>query len=239
MSRASQSAMLDWAIPVLLLVALTIPFFRSDIDVRIARYFYVPGAGFPVGAEPLWLALKHFGVIPAWIVAIGALGVWIGSFVRPRLRPMRRGAIFLVLVMAIGPGLMVNDVFKQHWGRPRPRDLVELGGTRAYVAPLVKSPRENGGSFCSGHAATAFYLLTPYFLLRRRSRRNAAAVLVGGIVYGSMMGYARMAQGAHFLSDILWALGIVYLTGLALYYVLGLQHDEPVSEGVATGHASG
>src|SRR5712672_3607083 len=107
MSRASRSAILDWAIPVLLLVALTIPFFRTDVDVRIARHFYVPGVGFPVGAEPLWRALKHFGVIPAWIVAVGALGVWIGSFARPRLRPMRRGAIFLVLVMAIGPGLIV------------------------------------------------------------------------------------------------------------------------------------
>lgn len=223
MSRALRRAFLDWTIPVLLLATLTIPFFRSDVDMRIARHFYVPGAGFPVGAEPLWRALKYYGVIPAWLVSIGALGVWIASFARPRLRSMRRGAIFLVLVMAIGPGLIVNGVFKAHWGRPRPRDMVELGGTRAYVAPLVKGPRENGGSFCSGHAATAFYLLTPYFLLRRRSRWNAAAVLVCGLAYGSMMGYARMAQGAHFLSDIVWALGVVYLSALAVFYALGLH----------------
>jgi membrane-associated PAP2 superfamily phosphatase len=30
------------------------------------------------------------------------------------------------------------------------------------------------------------------------------------------MGYARLAQGGHFLSDILWSWGIVWLTGLIL-----------------------
>jgi membrane-associated PAP2 superfamily phosphatase len=38
-----------------------------------------------------------------------------------------------------------------------------------------------------------------------------------------MMGYARMAQGAHFLSDIVWALGVVYLSALAVFYALGLH----------------
>jgi membrane-associated PAP2 superfamily phosphatase len=225
MSRGRRAAVLDWAIPIVLLIAATIPFYRTDIDVRIARHFYVPGRGFPIGAEPLWWWCKHYGVIPAWVLACSALGVFIASFIRPRLRAARRGAIFLVFVMAFGPGLIVNDVFKEHWGRPRPRDLVEMGGTKEYVPPLVKSPRENGGSFCSGHAATGFYLLTPYFLLRRRARWKAAAVLGVGLVYGSLMGYARIAQGAHFLSDIVWSLGIVYLSALALFYLVGVYNE--------------
>jgi membrane-associated PAP2 superfamily phosphatase len=220
MTRTVRNTVLDWTIPVVLLLGLSIPFWTSDLDVRVARSFYVPGAGWPVGAEPLWRFLKHYGVFPAWIVAVGALVVWGGSFARPRLRSMRRDAMFLVLVMAIGPGVLVNDVFKEQWGRPRPRDLVEFGGQREYVAPLIKGPPENGGSFASGHAATGFYLLTPYFLLRRRWPGWALAVFAGGITYGALVGYARMAQGAHFLSDILWALGIVYLTALALFYLL-------------------
>jgi hypothetical protein len=142
-----RAVVLDWTIPVVLLAVLTIPFFITDIDMRMARHFYVPGQGFPVGAKPLWWWCKHYGVIPAWILTISALGVFIGSFARPRMRGMRRGALFLVLVMGFGPGLIVNDVFKEHWGRPRPHDLVELGGAREYVPPLVKSPKENGGSF--------------------------------------------------------------------------------------------
>lgn len=223
MSRDTRAVVLDWGIPTVLLVAMTIPFYRTDMDVRIARHFYVPGEGFPVGAQPLWWWCKHYGVMPGWVLASSALGVFVGSFIRPRLRWWRRRALFLVLVMMLGPGVIVNDVFKEHWGRPRPRDLVELGGTRDYVPPLVKGPRENGGSFCSGHAATAFYLFTPYLFLRRRSRGTAGAVLAAGILYGSLVGYARMAQGAHFLSDIVWSFWIVYLTMLAVFYALGLH----------------
>jgi membrane-associated PAP2 superfamily phosphatase len=223
---------MDWTLPVVLLVALTIPFWTGDLDVRVARHFYVPGEGWPRGAEPLWRSLKHYGVIPAWTVALGALGVWIASYFKPALRHMRRGAMFLVLVMAIGPGVLVNDVFKEQWGRPRPKDLVEFGGERAYVAPLIKSPREYGGSFASGHAATGFYLLIPYFLLRRRSPGKATAVFAGGIIYGSLVGYARIAQGAHFLSDVLWALGLVYLTGVVLFYLLRI----PPGDAGGSGH---
>ena len=223
MSRSTRSALLDWTIPVVLLAVLTIPFFRTDIDMHIARHFYVPGVGFPTGAKPVWHWFKYFGTIPPLAVAISALGVVIGSFIGPRLRALRRGALFLVLAMAIGPGLITNNVFKDHWGRPRPRDMVEMGGARDYVPPLVMSPPDYGHSFASGHAAAAFYMLTPYFLLRRRSPWKAAGVFVVGLTYGSLMGYARMAQGAHFLSDVLWSLGIVYVCALTVFYVLGLH----------------
>jgi membrane-associated PAP2 superfamily phosphatase len=223
MTREDRTALLDWTIPTILLVALTFPFWATDLDVRAARHFYVSGEGWPVGAEPLWKFLKYYGVVPAWVIATTALAAWIASFARPRFRRMRRGAMFLVFVMVIGPGVLVNDVFKEQWGRPRPRDLVEFGGTREYVAPLIKSPPEHGGSFASGHAATGFYLLTPYFLLRRRWPWRAAGVFVAGLGYGSLVGYARMAQGAHFMSDVLWALGIVYFTALILFYFFRLQ----------------
>ena len=237
MTRTARNAILDWTVPVVLLAALTIPFWQSDLDVRVARHFYVPGSGWPLGAEAPWRFLKHYGVIPAWILGVAALGVWVASFLKPALRHARRGALFLVLVMAIGPGVIVNDIYKEQWGRPRPRDLVEFGGTRDYVRPLIKSPREYGGSFASGHAAMGFYLLTPYFLLRRRSRWRAAGAFTGGIVYGALVGFARIVQGAHFLSDVVWAFGIVYLTAVALFYVLRLQQEPggPVAAGGESG----
>jgi membrane-associated PAP2 superfamily phosphatase len=229
MSR--RAVVLDWTIPVVLLALLTIPFFTTNIDMRIARHFYVHGQGFPIGAEPLWRWLKHEGAIPPIVVSFIALIAFIVSYFSAGVRPHRRAALFLVLAMALGPGLIVNDVFKDNWGRPRPRDVIELGGTRDYVPPLVMSPRGNGASFMSGHAATAFYLMTPYFLFRRRSRARAFAFFFGGLAYGALMGYARIAQGAHFLSDIVWSLGIVYLTALTLFYLI---HPNDVPVGLPT-----
>jgi membrane-associated PAP2 superfamily phosphatase len=227
--KRATATTLDWAIPVVVLVGLSVPFWTGDLDVSVARRYHEPGAGWPRGGDSPWDFLYHYGVIPAWVVSVSALVVFLASFRRTRLRVHRRAAAFLVLVMVVGPGLVVNNLYKENWGRPRPRDLVVFGGERDYVAPLVKSPREHGNSFVSGHAATGFYLLTPYFLLRRRARARALAVLAVGLAYGSLMGLARMIQGAHFLSDVLWALGFVYLTALAFFYLLRLDRDGPAA----------
>jgi membrane-associated PAP2 superfamily phosphatase len=225
--RRSRAWLCDGLIPILLLVGLTVPFWTTSLDLDIARAFYAPGEGWPRGSEQPWHALKHQGVSPAWVLVAAALGVFTSSFWSARARPHRRAALFLVLVMAVGPGLIVNDVFKKNWGRPRPKDVFEFGGDRAYVRPWIKSPRENGGSFASGHAATAFYLLTPYFLFRKRRRAVAAGFLALGIGYGCLMGCARTMQGAHFASDVVWALGFVYLSGALLYHALRLDRPPP------------
>jgi len=37
---------------------------------------------------------------------------------------------------------------------------------------------------------------------------------------------ARVAQGGHFVSDVLWAWGIVHLTAVSLYYLMGLDREQ-------------
>jgi membrane-associated PAP2 superfamily phosphatase len=66
-------------------------------------------------------------------------------------------------------------------------------------------------------------LFAPYFFLRRRSVKWALFFLALGLFYGSFVGLARMIQGKHFLSDVVWAGGLVYLTGLAFFYMLRLH----------------
>ena len=63
------------------------------------------------------------------LLAAGALVTFTLSYWYPsRLLAWRRPALFLVLVAALGPGLLINVVFKDHYGRPRPREVQELGG---------------------------------------------------------------------------------------------------------------
>lgn len=223
--HARRPALLDWLLALVVLVGLTVPYWTTDIDVVMARHFYTPGVGWADSGHQPWNFLGRYGVIPAWVLAVSALAVFIVSFWWGRIRAHRRAALFFVLVMVVGPGILTNSVFKKNWGRPRPRDLVEFNGNREYVKPWVKNAPDHGHSFASGHAAAAFYLLTPYFLVRRRSRAWALFFLVLGLTYGSLMGWARMRQGAHFLSDVFWGLGFVYLSGLALLYLLRLHGE--------------
>lgn len=217
--------LLDWLLPVVILIALTIPFWTTNLDMSVASHFYSPAHGWDRGGEQPWKGLYHYGVIPAWVIAVSVLGVFIASFRKATLRRYRRAAIFLVLSMALGPGLVVNVVFKDHWGRPRPRDVHEFGGDRDFVGPWIKKPADNGNAFASGHASMGFFLMVPYFLCRRRLRRWALLFVVLGLAYGGLMGVARMMQGAHFLTDVLWALGFVYLSALAVFYALGLDRN--------------
>jgi hypothetical protein len=70
-----------------------------------------------------------------------------------------------------------------------------------------------------------FYLATPYLLLKRRRRRMAYAFLAAGVLYGAAMGAARMMAGGHFLSDVVWAGGITWLTALAVHHLLRLDRE--------------
>jgi membrane-associated PAP2 superfamily phosphatase len=163
--------------------------------------------------------------IPAIALALIGLMACIISLIRVEASHWKRSGIFLVLLLALGPGLLVNALFKDHWGRPRPREVQQFGGNKQFLHPWQKGRDGNGRSFPSGHAAAAFYMAAPYFIYRRANRRFAHVWLIGGIAFGLLMSAARITQGAHFLSDNLWAWGMVQLTAVCLYYLLGLDQE--------------
>lgn len=60
-----------------------------------------------------------------------------------------------------------------------------------------------------------FYLGVPFFILRRKYTKKAVILLGCSLVYGTVIGVARIAQGGHFAGDVLWAAGFTYLAGWA------------------------
>ncbi len=201
---------------VLALVAATTLIACFGWDMQLARAFYTPGLGFSIGQKQPWYALYRFGEWPAFALGGMAGIVFLLGFFRPTLAVFRRQALFLALLLIIAPGILANAVFKDHWGRPRPRQVMELGGTMAFHQPWQPGPAPKNASFPAGHPTVAFYLSAPYFILRREKRRQALLWLWGGFGYGCVMGAARIIQGGHFLSDVVWSAGFVYLTALVL-----------------------
>ena len=197
----------------------------AGLDLAVEGHFHLPGSGWIHAEENPWRFLYHYGTIPAYALAALALVALLAGYRYPPALPYRKHALFCLLLLMLGPGLLVNAVFKDHWGRPRPRQLQLFGGDRPFHQVWERGEGGQGRSFPSGHASAAFYLIAPYFLLRRRSPRRSRLFLAGGCAYGVLMGTARMVQGGHFLSDVLWAGGMVYLAGVALYHLLGLAED--------------
>jgi membrane-associated PAP2 superfamily phosphatase len=185
-----------------------------------ARY-YRAGEGWWLSATAPVAALYKYGPLPAQLLALAGLAVFVVALMRPQMRRWWRAGLFVVLALGIGPGLVVNSVLKEHWNRPRPRHLREFGGDAMYRPAGVPGPDGEGrNSFPSGHASMGFFLMTPYFILRHNRRLAAIAVLVFGVGAGLAIGWARVCQGGHFPSDVLWAGAIVYATGAALAHWL-------------------
>jgi membrane-associated PAP2 superfamily phosphatase len=178
------------------------------IDPRLSGYFYDPTAAhrwFLKTAVP-WIWLYRYGELPAWILAIGAAVVWGGSFRHHSWVGYRRACALIVLAVMLGPGLLVNGVFKPLWGRPRPAQADLFGGSRPYQPWWQPGHIGGGRSFPSGHAAMGYVLVLGTCLVPpRRSAWLRGLVLGGALTYGSLVGAARIIQGGHFLSDVLWS----------------------------------
>lgn len=214
----------DWPIvwPLALIACLTIVCRWAELDLAISRWFYDPAT-----REWPWLfslpctAFYRLGIFPPLLLAIGGCLMLAGGGLLESTGTLRRAGLFLVLLLIIGPGLIVNVGFKEFWGRPRPNQIAEFGGKfhHAEVGSPGNLPHGNS-SFPSGHASIAFYMMAPGFLAGKRRPQLAARLLIGGTCFGLCMAATRVVQGAHFASDVLWAGAIVYFTGVALSRLL-------------------
>jgi membrane-associated PAP2 superfamily phosphatase len=210
-----------------LALAVTIVFAVTPLDIAAARVFYRPGAldPWPLAKELPWSVL--YGMAP-WITAslvVAGLGALAAGLVRGQ-GAWRRHGIFLLLSVVLGPGLLVNWVFKEHWNRPRPRDLVEFGGPLHYrPAPLPSG--EGGSSFPCGHCSVGFLYAAGWWVWRRRRPAWGWGSLAMGLAAGFALGLGRMAAGGHFLSDVIWsallALGVAHVL---FHYVLRVPAHE-------------
>lgn len=217
----------DLSGPLSVLLLATLVFRHSELDLWIARQFYRAGEGWVHAGDLLWSLLYRYGMIPGVLIGVvGLVGLLLG-WKWSDWRRQWRSYLLLLLLLLIGPGLLVNTLFKDTWGRTRPKQLVEFGGELPYVKVWNRGEPGVGKSFPSGHASIGFYTIAPYFVLRRRRKLLAWSFLLGGSAYGLLMGVGRIVQGGHFASDVLWAWGFVYLTGALL---CALLRPEPPPE---------
>jgi membrane-associated PAP2 superfamily phosphatase len=223
----------NFALPLCIAVILTALIGLTNTDLEIEKLFYsLERGGWFMGQKMPWNFLYNYGNIPAILLASVGFLVFVLSFFRKTLLPYKKIGFFLAMFLVLGPGLIVNTVFKDHWGRPRPADIVNFGGTETFRQAWETGEAGQGKSFPSGHASVGFFLFAPFFFLRKSHQTTAWAFLGLGIIFGMFMGAGRMIQGGHFLTDIIWSGVFIYITGYILYYIFRFDREDALKTNI-------
>ncbi len=173
------------------------------------RFFWAHVTPLIIVSRTAFWGARALGVV----LMIGTLVAYVGR--RSLLGLTRKSWLFLFVALLLGPGLVANVIFKDNFGRARPRSVIEFGGNAQFTSPFsISDACEKNCSFVSGDAAFGFYLPSfAYAVSLRRSRR----AFWGLTAFGSIFGLGRIASGAHFLSDVLFA-GVFVLASTALLH---------------------
>ncbi len=206
-------------IPALLYCVPMLAIVADDLDFSIARgWAYAAGTGW-LGDGRWWAnGLIHSGGHAlVWLIGLCALSAWMASFASVSWRPRRRGALYIVLAIALATGLV--GLLKTQTNIDCPWSLQEFGGSNPYVSLLGERPDYLPPAACfpGAHSSSGFALMAFYFLLRDRRRRAARWALAGSILLGMVFAFGQEARGAHFLSHDLTSAAIAWYVVLALY----------------------
>ena len=187
-----------------------------ELDLITSGLFYKAESGFYLSTNPI-VRLLHdvVPIICGIFVSLAAIYTIIVYIQTKSVHPKYYiKVIYVTLVCLIGPGLIVHGFFKEVFDRARPHQVEQFGGKAKFTPAFVISNQcTTNCSFVSGHASVGFMFYSLAFLLRGTKRifmmRFATSL-------GLILGFTRIIEGGHFLSDIVFSGIIVFITAYFL-----------------------
>ena len=172
------------------------------------------------GLGAVFTVYVHFGMRVLFCVyaLIGLLRLTQGGF-----RDVSRLRAYALVILSVGlaAGLITNFVLKDHWGRARPVQILQFGGTAKFTpAWMISDQCRTNCAFVGGDVSFAFCALAAALT----ATRSRTLWIVVSIAAGTVVAFGRIAAGAHFLSDCVFAALLTSLTVLILYRIIYIPH---------------
>jgi lipid A 4'-phosphatase len=200
------------------------------IDLHISALFF--DRGFYL-KHLWWQSLSHKGMSYFLSLSLAAIaGIYAFNKLAQRnfWQVDGKRVSYLGLVLILGAGLVVNTGLKDNFGRARPRDIVEFGGTKSFTPAFVVSHEcASNCSFSSGEGAGGFFGLALAMALSRRRTILAAAAAAGVLV-----SFARISAGAHFFSDTVVSFFVMLIVADVLYHYVVMTDAERIISTLGT-----
>jgi membrane-associated PAP2 superfamily phosphatase len=135
--------------------------FSSLLDQKIAYLPFNPLLNKFYGETSFWCDFIYH-LVPVLTTLMIVVPLVILIFYKKTSVIAKRAAIIWLVALALGPGLIVNSLLKNHWGRARPYQVLRDHKTFSPVWQYQSNAPLNN-SFCSGHAAIGFFLWNTVF----------------------------------------------------------------------------
>lgn len=159
-------------------------------------------------------------------------------FVNGDLKTINRVAF--VLVVSVVAALLIVNIIKIPWGRPRMRLIVlsndyglfrnwwQFGTSLKKQMQLLGVASEEFKSFPSGHTANgALMLLLPALsLISTKLKGKEKILFMIGVVWSILVAFSRILVGAHFISDVT----VSFIITLLIVYVAFLYLDQTIKK---------
>ena len=210
-----------WGLLVAAILLLLI-FENSRLDLTLSALAFDPVLGhFPMQRHWFFSEVMHHGLkTVSYILAIPVLAIAVLGHLGHIDWLPPRNARLAGLGMILIP--LATVLLKLITNRHCPWDVVDFGGYAPYVSLFASTPETivRGACFPAGHASGGFVWMIWGLALRATRPRWANWTLLAGIVFGLLMGWARLMQGAHFLSHVLWSGWLAWALAIALAVAL-------------------
>lgn len=199
---------------------------HPSLDLEVAHFVHALNSTKALDwAEPAIWAIREFNVyLIIGLVGVCATGLVLQARGRYEALPPARACALVLLVIAIGPGLIVNAGLKENWSRPRPGVVLASGDDstfRAWWDPSGQCRRNC--SFASGEASAAFATIAIAVVAPLGIRFTAITL---ALLYGLLISVLRVTAGGHFVSDVVLA-GVI--SALVVWVLHGLIYRWPAT----------
>jgi lipid A 4'-phosphatase len=204
----------------------------SQFDIAISALFYDPNTHlFRIGLAT-WVLRSRDAA--RWLVAVIAAPAFLAIigkvlFPRHRMTIEGRAAVLIVLTLGLGPGLIANTIFKDHWSRSRPMDITQFGGADRFTPWWdPRGPCPNNCAFIAGEPSGAFWTVAPAVFAPPQWRLLAYG---GALAFGALDGFLRIIGGGHFFTDVVFAGVFMFLVVWTVHGLMLRWRATRVAEG--------
>jgi lipid A 4'-phosphatase len=174
------------------------------LDIYVSSLFYHDNSQFLLQNYDLASVVFRKILLPTLIIYVFVLPV-VGKiipieFLFFNYKFSLKEIFFIWLSGIFTLGLVVNFFLKNLWGRSRPNDIFQFGGSDMFTPwYIVGENCISNCSFVSGDASVGFFLILFYFITKKIIYCYLA------LFFGTIIGFIRIIAGGHFLSDVIFS----------------------------------